>query len=83
MLSLERKFFHKLSQLKAAKTYSIKFGDKSYHYSEIQLFFVSLEAVEHFKKSKEHYLQTHSFQVSNPRSNYLLWAERFAFLLNN
>jgi hypothetical protein len=70
IISLERNVFHRLNQLNNGKTCLIKVGYPEYHDSEIQLFLISLEAVENFSVSKddfvvdEHDFQAHSFQVT-------------------
>jgi hypothetical protein len=59
-----------LNQLNVIKPYCIQVGNTKYHYSEVQLIFLSHEAVKHFKKSSEtfviddQYLRNHSSQIS-------------------
>jgi hypothetical protein len=85
MFSLEGKPFHRLNQLKSGKPYCIRFGDKSYYYSEIQLLFISLEAVKHFKKVKDdfivdvHHLQIHSVQT--PIQELIIYFDQIDALL--
>jgi hypothetical protein len=55
-ISIEGKLLHRLNQLYNEKSYCIRIGEKRYHYSETQIFFLSLETVEHFKKSKEDFV---------------------------
>jgi hypothetical protein len=70
MFYIEGKLFHRLNQLNRIKPYCIKVGNTLYHYSEIQLVFLSLRAVEHFETSTEElviddqYLRNHSFEIS-------------------
>jgi hypothetical protein len=70
MFHLEGKSFHRLNQLNRIKPYCIKVGNKRYHYSKVQLAFLSLKALNHFENSREEfiiddqYLQNHSFQIS-------------------
>jgi hypothetical protein len=70
MFNLEGKLFHRLNQLNMIKPYYIKVGNKRYHYSEVELIFLSLRALNHFERSTEEfvigdqYLQNHSFHIS-------------------
>jgi hypothetical protein len=70
MFNLEGKLFRRLNQLNRIKPYCIKVGNKRYCYSEVQLAFLSLRALNHFERSTEkfvindQYLQSNSFQIS-------------------
>jgi hypothetical protein len=66
MFQAEGELFHRLNQLWNSKTYCIKFGQKHYCYTKLQLFFLSLNVCDYFETCVddfviEDHLQNNSF----------------------
>lgn len=72
MFHIEGILFHRLNQIKNPKTYCIKFGNKLYYYTKLQLFFLSLNAYEHFETSNDTFVIEEQLQFSSLSQDLVL-----------
>jgi hypothetical protein len=65
-VSDEGELFHRINQIGKPKVYCISLAEKRYHYTRAQIFFLSLEAFEHFESSPDDFVIEDHLNFNSP-----------------